>query len=126
MASKVGEETMEAKTMRKHYADLTLAIQDPNRLAAQLYSDDVIARGVLDSTIGSSSGRFDKSMYLLQVVSDRITADPKVYHDFVAILRKDSSLQTTADLMNTTYGKRVQSICRVNPLTGTDGDQSIQ
>ena len=125
MASKVGEETVEAKTIRKHYADLTQAIQDPNRLAAQLYSDDVIARGVLDSTLVSSSTRFDKSMCLLQVVSDRITADPKVYDEFIAILRKDSSLQTTADLMNTTYGKRVQYICRVNPLTGT-GDQSIQ
>ena len=102
--------------MRKHYADLTLAIQDPNRLAAQLYSDDVIARGVLDSTLASSSTRSDKSMCLLQVVSDRITADPKVYHDFIAILRKDSSLQTTADILNTTYGKRVQSICRVNLL----------
>ena len=45
--------------MRKHYADLTLAIQDPNRLAAQLYSDDVIASGVLDSTIGSSSTKVE-------------------------------------------------------------------
>jgi len=125
MANKVGEETVEAKTVRKHYADLTLAIQDPNRLAAQLYSDGVIARGVLDSTLASGSTRFDRSMYLLQVVSDQITADPKIYHDFVAILRKDSSLQTTADLMNTTYGKRVHSACRVNPLTCTV-DQSIQ
>ena len=121
MASKVNEETVEAKTMRKHYADLTKAIQqDPLRLAVKLYSEDVISRGVLDST-RESNDKFEKSMYLLQVVSDKITADPKVFHDFIAILRNlDSSLQTVAELVITTYYGKVTLSTIISDYYGSD------
>ena len=99
------EETVEAKTMRKHYADLTQAIQDPLRLAAKLYSENVIARNVLDSTIESPHTKVEKAMYLLQAVSDQIAINPKDFHCFLNVLKKDSSLQAAAELINSTYSK---------------------
>ena len=122
MASKVNEETVEAKTMRKHYADLTQAIQDPLRLAVKLYSEDVISRGVLDSTRESKDTTFQKSMYLLQVVSDKITADPKVFHDFIGILRNlDSSLQAVAELVISTYYGKVYTVHSISESVVTYG-----
>ena len=83
------EETPEAKTLQKHYADLTKAIQDPLGLASELYSADVIARKVLDSTIESSHIKVEKTMHLLQAVSDQIAVNPKDFHCFLTILKKD-------------------------------------
>ena len=82
------EETPEAKTLRQHYADLTKAIQDPLGLASELYSADVIARKVLDSTIESSHTKVEKTMHLLQAVSDQIAVNPKDFHCFLTILKK--------------------------------------
>ena len=105
MAAKVNEETPEAKTMRKHYADLTKAIQNPLGLASELYSANVIARNILDSTLESSCTKVEKTMHLLQAVSDQITVNPKDFHCFLDVLRKDSSLQATAELISSTYRK---------------------
>ena len=103
--SMAAEKTVEAKTMRKHYADLTQAIQDPLRLAANLYSENLIARNVLDSTIESPHTKVEKTMHLLQAVSDQIANNPEDFHSFLAVLRKDSSLEVTAMLMSSTYSK---------------------
>ena len=103
MDAKVNEETPEAKTMRKHYADLTQAMQDPLGLAAKLYSENVIARNVLDSTLESSCTKVQKTMHLLQAVSDQIAINPKEFHCFLAVMRKDSSLQAAAELISSTY-----------------------
>ena len=105
MAAKVGEETPEARTMRKHYADLTKAIQNPLGLASELYSADVIARNILDSTLESTNPKVEKTMHLLQAVSDQIITNPQEFHCFLAVLRKDSSLQATAELISSTYRK---------------------
>ena len=105
MASKANEETVEAKTMRKHYADLTQAIQDPLRLAAKLYSENVIARNVLDSTIESPHTKVEKTMHLLQAVSDQIAINPQDFNCFLTVLKKDPSLQAAAELINSTYSK---------------------
>ena len=105
MAAKVGEETPEARTMRKHYADLTKAIQNPLGLASELYSADVIARSILDSILESSCTKVEKTMHLLQAVSDQITSNPKAFYCFLAVLKKDSSLQATAELISSTYRK---------------------
>ena len=103
MAAKVSAETPEAKTMRKHYADLTKAIQDPLGLASELYSASVIARNVLDSALESPNPKVEKTMHLLQAVSDQITINPKDFHCFLTVRRKDSSLQATAELISSTY-----------------------
>ena len=105
MDAKVNEETPEAKTMRKHYADLTKAIQDPLGLAAELYSADVIAKKVLDSTIESSHTKVEKTMHLLQAVSGQIAINPEDFCCFLAVMRKDSSLQAAAELISSTYRK---------------------
>ena len=109
--SMADKETVEAKIIRKHYADLTKAVQDPLGLAAELYSANVIARSILDSTMVSTHTKVEKVMYLLQAVSDRITINPKDFHCFLAVLKKDSSLQEMAELMNSTYSKRHYDTC---------------
>ena len=99
------EETPEAKTMQKRYADLTKAIQDPLGLATELYSEDVIVKRVLDSTLESSHIKVEKTMHLLQAVSDQIAVNPKDFHCFLTVLKKDSSLRAVAELINSTYCK---------------------
>lgn len=96
--------------MRKHYADLTQAIQDPLGLAAKLYSENVIARNVLDSTLESTCTKVQKTMHLLQAVSDQIAINPKEFHSFLTVLKKDSSLQAAAELINSTYSKSLASL----------------
>ena len=105
MAAKVNAETVEAKTIRKHYADLTKAIQDPLGLASELYSADVIARRILDSALESTNPKVEKAMHLLQAVSDQIAVNPKDFHCFLAVLKKDPSLQAIAELISSTYRK---------------------
>ena len=105
MAAKVNGETVEAKTMREHYANLTKTIQDPLGLATELYSADVIAKKVLDSTLEFNCTRVEKTMHLLQAVRDQITINPKVFHSFLTVLKKDSSLRATAELIDSTFRK---------------------
>ena len=86
MDARVNEETPEAKTMQKHYADLTKAIQDPLGLASELYSADVIARNILDSTLESSCTKVEKTMHLLQAVSGQIAVNPEDLRCFLAAI----------------------------------------
>ena len=88
-----------------NYANLIQMIQDPLSLAAELYSANLIARNVLNSTLESPLTKVEKTMHLLQAVSDQIAINPNNFHYFLALLEKDPSLQVLSELMFSTYCK---------------------
>ena len=92
-----------SEAFRKCSADLIRGIQDPELLAWELYSDDVVSETVVDdvSVVGLSSVR--RKTRLLSAVRDQIAVDPLKYQNFLLALRKQPPLKAVADKLETIY-----------------------
>ena len=73
-------------------ADLIRGIQDPELLAWELYSDDVVSETVVDevSVVGLSG--VQKKSRLLSAVRDQIAVDPAKFQNFLHALNKQPPL----------------------------------
>ena len=74
-------------------ADLIRGIHDPELLAWELYSDDVIPQTVMDevSVVGLST--VQRKTRLLSAVRDQIAADPVKFQKLLQVLRKQPPLK---------------------------------
>ena len=88
---------------RKCSADLIRGIQDPELLAWELYSDDVVSETVVDevSVVGLSS--VQRKTRLLSAVRDQIAVDSGKFQNFLLALRKQPSLKDVAEKLETIY-----------------------
>ena len=93
------EETPECRTFREHYSSLYHAIQDPLSLAAQLYSQGIIAPAVKEQMSVVGLSRLEKNNVLLSAVEMKIQTDASVLHVFLATLNEDSSMQSLVKTM---------------------------
>ena len=81
-------------------------ISHPERLAFELYSQDMISIKLCDETmkiIGPST--YCRASKLVAAVKDQIMANPSVLHKFLSVVRGDPSLVYIADAMSDHYGK---------------------
>ena len=93
----------ESKAFRKCSANLIRAIEDPELLAWELYSDEVISESVVDevSTVGLSS--VQRKTRLLSAVRDTIADDPDKFQNLLIVLRNQPSLKGVADKLKATF-----------------------
>ena len=92
-----------AEAFRKCSADLLIGIQNPELLAWQLYSDEVVSETVADevSVVGLSA--VQRKTRLLSAVRDQITVDPNKFQNLLQVLRKQPPLKDVADKLETIY-----------------------
>ena len=92
-----------AEAFRKCSAELLIGIQNPELLAWQLYSDEVVSETVADevSVVGLSA--VQRKTRLLSAVRDQITVDPNKFQNLLQALRKQPPLKDVADKLETIY-----------------------
>ena len=82
-----------AKSLKKHFSDLSDAVQNPLGLAAKLYSADVIDQSILEQIAESPvKTKQEKNVLLLKAVSSQVSQKPEVFERFLEILKKESYL----------------------------------
>ena len=93
----------ESEAFRKCSADLMRGIQDPELLAWELYSDDVVSETVMDkvSVVGLSS--VQRKTRLLSTVRVQIATDPTKFQNLLKVLRNKPQLKDVAEKLKTAY-----------------------
>ena len=82
------------------------SISHPERLAFELYSQDLISPEVRDETMKiTGPSTYVKTSKLLAAVKDQIMTNPSVLHKFLSVVRGDPSLVYIADAMSDHYRK---------------------
>ena len=95
------------ETFRKHSADLLTVIQDPEVLAWDLYSKDIITVDEREAACYHMHGRRMRTSSLLSAVESKIVVNPGVFDVFLSVLAKRSSMSDLCERMNDTYSKSV-------------------
>ena len=92
-----------SEAFRKCSADLIRGIQDPELLAWELYSDDVVSETVVDevSVVGLSG--VQRKTRLLSAVRDQLAVDPNKFQNLLQALRKQPPLKDVAEKLETIY-----------------------
>ena len=96
------------ETFRKHSADLLTIIQDPEVLAWELYSKDIITVDEREAACYNLHGRRMRTSSLLSAVESKIAVNPGTFDVFLSVLAKRSSMSDLCKRMNDTYSKSVQ------------------
>ena len=108
MATGGGENLNPAhETFRKHSADLLTVIQDPEVLAWELYSENVISSAVVEFANNMIHVRGTRTSNLLMAVGSRIKVDSGAFDVFLSVLTKRPSTSDLCRRMKDTYSKSV-------------------
>ena len=92
-----------SEAFRKCSADLIRGIQDPELLAWELYSDDVVSETVVDEVSVVALSAVQRKTRLLSAVRDQIAVDPAKFQNLLQALRKQPPLKDVADRLETIY-----------------------
>ena len=95
------------EAFRKHSADLLTVIQDPDVLAWELYSKDIITADERDAACYHLHGRSMRTSNLLSAVESKIKVDPGAFDVFLSVLSKRPSMSDLHRRMKDAYGKSV-------------------
>ena len=88
------------ETFRKHSADLLTAIQDPEVLAWELFSKDVVTSTVVEFANNMTHERGERTSKLLMAVMSRIEVDPGTFDVFLSVLSKRPAMNDLCGRMN--------------------------
>ena len=82
------------------------SISHPERLAFELYSQEMISTQVRDDTMKiTGPSTYCRASKLAAAVKDQIAVNPSVLHKFLSVVRRDPSLMFIADAMSDHYRK---------------------
>ena len=95
----------ELRVFKLHFSHLVEAISHPEQLADELYSQDMISKGVHDEVVKRTAQSAYGQSKLICAVEDQIMVNPSILHRFLSVLRRDSSLVYLADAMSDHYRK---------------------
>ena len=94
----------ELRVYKLYFSKLVESISHPERLANELYSHDVISKGVRDEALHiMGPSVYYRSSKLIAAVEDQIAGKPSILHKFLSMVRRDSSLVYIADAMSDHY-----------------------
>ena len=96
------------ETFRKHSADLLTVIQDPEVLAWDLYSKDIITVDEREAACYHLHGRRMRTSSLLSAVESKIVVNPGAFDVFLSVLAKRPSMSDLHRRMKDTYSKSVR------------------
>ena len=82
------------------------SVSHPERLAFELYSQEMISKQVHDDTMKiTGPSTCDRTSKLVAAVKDQIKKNSSVFHKFLSVVRRDPSLVYIADTMSDHYRK---------------------
>ena len=93
------QETLEYRTFREHYDRLVHAIQDPLSLATRLFAQGIITYEVKDHVNMLGLSKLEKTDKLLSAVEGQIRSDPNMFQNFLSALKKDPSMHSLVESM---------------------------
>ena len=96
------------ETFRKHSADLLMVIQDPEILAWELYSKDIITVDEREAACYHMHNRGMRTSSLLSAVESKIVVNPGAFDVFLSVLAKKPSMSDLHRRMKDIYSKSVQ------------------
>ena len=108
----------EFEAFRKCSADLIRKIQDPELLAWELYSDNILSQTAIDEVSVVELSTMQRKTKLLNAVRLQIVFDPTKFQNFLQVLRKQPSLEGVAEKLKTTYESNLQEDYREMKLKG--------
>ena len=88
------------ETFRKHSADLFTAIQDPEVLAWELFSENVVTSTVVEFANNMTHERGERTSKLLMAVGSQIAVDPGAFDVFLSVLTKRRAMSDLCGRMN--------------------------
>ena len=112
----------ESKAFQICSADLIKEIQDPELLAWELYSDDIVSETVVDevSVVGLSG--VQRKSRLLTAVRDQIAVNPAKFQKLLLVLRKQTPLKDVVNKLESTYRSHLKAGDRGTGLKGLSLD----
>ena len=93
------------ETFRKHSADLLTVIQDPEVLAWELFSKNVVTLTVVEFANNMTHEKGTRTSNLLMAVGSQISVDPGVFDVFLSVLTKQPAMSDLCRRMKDAYGK---------------------
>ena len=95
--------SMESEAFRKCSADLIREIQDPELLAWELYSNDVVLESVTEEVSMMGLSVVQRKTRLLNAVRVQIAIAPAKFQKLLLVLTKQPSLKDVAEKLKATY-----------------------
>ena len=107
MAASPNYNSPELKVFKLHFGKLAESISHPERLANELYSQDMISKAVRDEALHiMGPSPYYRASKLVAAVEDQIVGNPSVLHKFLLVMRRDRSLVYIADSMSDHYHRK--------------------
>ena len=86
------------------------SISHPERLAFELYSQEMISTQVRDETMKiAGPSTYCRALKLVTAIKDQIVVNPSILHKFMSVVRGDPSLVYIADAMSDSYRECIVS-----------------
>ena len=105
----------ECRAFRKCFSVLAEGITDPGKLAVQLYSRELIGRGIWTEAQKPAIAEGVKIEMLLSAVEDQIVASPATkFREFLDVLQGEPSLQHLATRLDSTQHE-LSELCISSP-----------
>ena len=96
------------EVFRKHFGELLAAIQDPEVLACELYSANIITTKERDAAASTNQARAIRTSNLLATMVSQIAVDPRAFDVFLSMLATRSSMNNLLGrIREDVYGKLV-------------------
>lgn len=92
-----------SEAFRKCSSDLLRGIQDPELLAWELYSDDVVSETVVDEVSVLGLSAFQRKTKLLSAVRNEIAVDSAKFQNLLTVLKKKPPLKSVVEKLETTF-----------------------
>jgi len=97
-----------SEAFRKCSADLIREIQDPELLAWELYSNDVVSEMVVDEVSMVGLSDVQRKVRVLNAVRAQITVHPAKFQNLLRTLRGQPSLKDVAEKLKTTHESQLE------------------
>ena len=108
----------ESEVFQKCSADLIREIQEPELIAWDLFSNNIISKKQVDevSMVGLSVAH--RKAQLLSALGDQIAVDPTKFQKLLTVLREQPPLKDTVDKLGKTYRTHLEEGNRGTGLKG--------
>ena len=93
----------ESEAFRKCSADLIKEIEDPELLAWELYSSNVISKKQVDEVSMAGQSTVQRKTRLLSAVGDQIAPNPAKFQNLLKVLSEQPSLKDIVKKLKETY-----------------------
>ena len=98
----------ESEAFRKCSADLIKEIQDPELLAWELHSSNVVSKRQVDEVSRVGLSAVQRKTRLVSMVEDQIVVDPAKFKNLLKVLRKHPPLENIVDKVEATYRSHLE------------------